>query len=279
MGFESPIAGQYNNGMEILNNLPEDKYLEIDDFLAFLGVYEDRKRLGAFERAMKKFRAKVVVEAGAGLGELAEVLLRTLQPEKLYLIEDNRPAYEYLKRRFGGRSDVEVVKGLIEEWEAPRNVDLLVQEFYGPLLYDESLEALSRLKFTPQEVFPNRGFLRYQVIDLESLDEPVIDRNIWHIFDNVLVSDLFWYFEDYRPQGTVLEWRYPELLRYDVDLSGLQGDVLILAVEVWHDEKKLCDPASCLNWPFVFTPRLGDRFRLDFSYKDGFTEVFFQWTG
>ena len=44
----------------------------------------------------------MVVEAGAGLGELVEVLLRNLQPEKLYLVEDNRPAYEYLKRRFGG---------------------------------------------------------------------------------------------------------------------------------------------------------------------------------
>ena len=79
--------------------MPEDKYLEIDDFLAFLGVYEDRKRLVAFKRALRKFRARVVVEAGAGLGELAEALLRTLRPEKLYLIEDNRPAYEYLKKK------------------------------------------------------------------------------------------------------------------------------------------------------------------------------------
>ncbi len=265
--------------MQILNHLPEDKYLEIDDFLAFLGVYEDQYRMKAFEEALRNESAKIVVEAGAGLGELSQLILKTLNPQRLYLIEENRPAYEYLKRKFEGDPRVQVVRALIEEWEPPEEVDLLVQEFYGPLLYDESLAALDRLRFKPKRVFPNRGFLKYQVIKLEDLNDPVIDSKIWHTFDNVLISDLFWYFEDYNPQGTVLEWRYPDLIHYEVDLTGLEGDVLVLAVEVWHDDRRLCDPNICSNWPFAFTPRLGDRFKLDFVYDKGLTEVFFEWIG
>jgi len=53
--------------------------------------------------------------------------------------------------------------------------------------------------------------------------------------------------------------------------------VLRFAVEVWHDDRKLCDPVTCPNWPFVYTPRKGDRFRFRFTYHEGVSETLFRW--
>ena len=263
--------------MEILNKLPERKYLEIDDFLAFLGVYEDEGRLSAFKKALSKYKRGVVVEAGAGLGELSEVILKTVRPRKLYLVEENSIAFEILRDKFKDYDNVKVVKSLVEEWEPLEEIDLLVQEFYGPLLYDESLESLNRLKFQPREIFPNRGFLKYQVVSLKDLDEPVITPKIWEKFKGILVSDIFWYFDDYKPHGTVLEWHDRKLKRFDVSIEEEKGDVLVLAVEVWHEDEKLCDPVLCPNWPFVFTPVAGRSFDIDFEYHAGIAEVIFNW--
>ncbi len=264
--------------MEILNKLPEHRYVEVDDFLAFLGVHEDEKRLAAFKKGLSGLsRGGVVVEAGAGVGELSSVILDVIKPCKLYLIEENAIACDVLLERFSEYSNVEVVCSFIEDWEPQEEIDLLVQEFYGPLLYDESLEALNRLKFKPGAIFPNRGFLKYQVIPLESLDEPTVNKRIWEKFGGVLVSDIFWYFEDYKPEGVVLEWYNGKLRHYDVEIDPLKGDVLVFAVEVWHDDHKLCDPILCPNWPFVFTPVMGKSFEFDFVYDEGFTEVVFKW--
>ena len=263
--------------MEILNRLPEEKYVEIDDFLAFLGVHEDVKRLEAFKKNLGIFKGGVVVEAGAGLGELSSAILEVVKPEKLYLVEENPIAYEVLRERFFSLDNVVVVRSLIEEWRPQESIDLLVQEFYGPLLYDESLDALNKLKFKVGKIFPNRGFLKYQVFPLSSLNDPTVNGKIWRKFEGVLISDIFWYFDDYRPCGTVLEWYEGKLRQNKVEIDPSKGDVLLFAVEVWHDDRKLCDPLICPNWPFVFTPVAGKSFSLDFVYQDGFSEVVFRW--
>ncbi len=267
--------------MEILNHLPEDQWLALDGLLAFLAVYEDEGRLAAFRQALSHvpLRGGVVVEAGAGLGRLSRMLLEEIQPQKLYLVEENPRAVHLLSSVFQDDPRVQVVQGLIETFLPPEPVDLLVQEFFGPLLYDESLEALHRLPFRPRQVFPNRGRLTLQVLSLEAFQDPVITPEVWALMEDALVSDLL----DagavpYAPDATVLHWSWEDgLVHHSVDLHGLEGDVLRFAVEVWHDDQKLCDPVRCPNWPFVYTPRKGDRFRFAFTYHEGASETFFRW--
>ncbi len=267
--------------MEILNDLPEDELLALDGFLAFLGVYEDEGRLEAFARGLSRLGVTggVVVEAGAGLGRLSGVILETVRPDRLILVEENPYALSVLHRRFGGRKDVEVVPGLVEDFHPPVTVDLLVQELFGPLLYDESLAALERLRFRPRRIFPDRGFLKAQVVPFESLGEEVLDPATFRELAGALVSDLFPDFEAWEPQRTVLEWRaFQGLRKGEMDLADLPGDVVVFGVEVWDGEEKLCDPVRCPNWPFVFTPRVGDRFDLSFAYLGGLSRTEFRWT-
>ncbi len=268
--------------MEILNDLPEEELLALDGFLAFLGVYEDEGRLEAFARGLFRLgmTGGVVVEAGAGLGRLSEVILEIVQPDRLFLVEENPFALSVLRRRFGLRENVEIVPGLVEDFHPPEAVDLLVQELYGPLLYDESLAALERLPFRPHRIFPDRGFLKAQVVSFETLGEDVLDSATFRELSGALVSDLFPDFEAWGPQKTVLAWRALQgLERREMDLSDLPGDVVVFGVEVWDGEEKLCDPVICPNWPFVFTPRTGNRFDLSFSYLGGLSRTVFRWTG
>ncbi len=267
--------------MEILNQLPEDHWLNLDGLLAFLAVYEDEGRLQAFQQVLKKLdlREGVVVEAGAGLGRLSRVLLEVLKPRTLYLVEENPLAVRHLHTLFGATPGVRVVQGFIESFQPAEPVDLLVQEFFGPLLYDESLAALERLPFTPREVFPNEGRLTVQVIPLSAFQDPVLTPEVWALFQGALVSDLF---DDsvvpYTPQATVLTWSWSGgLQHHEVDLSGLEGEVLRFGVEIRHNGIHLCDPVHCPNWPFVYTPRIGNRFRLSFTYHEGFSETRFRW--
>jgi len=266
--------------MEILNDLPEEEFLALDGFLAFLGVYEDEGRLEAFVRGLSRLgmRGGVVVEAGAGLGRLSEVILEIVQPDRLFLVEENPLALSVLRRRFGSKKNVEIIPGLVENFRPPEKVDLLVQELYGPLLYDESLAALERLPFQPGRIFPDRGFLKVQVVSFEHLDEDVLDLATFRELTGALVSDLFPDFEAWEPQKTVLEWSAMQgLVRKDMDLSGLPGEVVVFGVEVWDGKEKLCDPVVCPNWPFVFTPRKGNRFDLSFAYLGGLSRTVFRW--
>ena len=117
------------------------------------------------------------------------------------------------------------------------------------------------------------------MIPLSAFQDPVLTPEVWALFQGALVSDLF---DDsvvpYTPQATVLTWSWSGgLQHHEVDLSGLEGEVLRFGVEIRHNGIHLCDPVHCPNWPFVYTPRIGNRFRLSFTYHEGFSETRFRW--
>ncbi len=263
--------------MEILNDLPEDRFLDLDAFLSILSIYEDRVRLRRLQRGLRTLVHPhwTVLEAGAGLGRLTTYLARRAQ--RVYAVEENPLACRYLQERFHRHPRVQVLCGLVETVEPPEPVDLLVQELYGPLLYDEALGALEHLRFSPDRVFPNGGRLEYGLLESRALQDPVVQPQILPLLEGALVADLVPEVP-FRPLGTLCTWRWPRGFRCGIaDLSGQEGDLVVLRLVVEHEERPLCRAVECPNWPLVFTYRAGDRFRLHFAYQAATSRVDLEW--
>lgn len=135
--------------MEILNELPEKKGREIDDFLTFMGIYEDKIR----ERALKKLlyqnrnliKDKICVEAGAGFG-IFSIYMAELGAKKVYAVEESKIMFRLLKENVKNYRNIIPVNEKIEEFKPEEKVNFLFHEFYGSMLFDESILSLYRLK-------------------------------------------------------------------------------------------------------------------------------------
>lgn len=264
--------------MEILNDLPDDRFLELDAFLSILSIYEDRTRTRRLQRGLRPLLRPdlVVLEAGAGLGHMTAYLARRVQ--RVYAVEENAPACRYLRHRFRRHPKVQVLCGPVETVEPPEPIDLVFQELYGPLLYDESLAALERLRFRPRAVFPDGGALEYGLLDSRRLKDPVARPDILPLLEGALVADLVPEVPRFRPLGTLCTWHWPEGLQCgEANLAGRAGDLVVLRLVVRHHGRVLCRAVECPNWPLVFTYRAGDRFRLQFVYEDALSRVQLEW--
>ncbi len=263
--------------MEILNDLPEGRFLELDALLSILSIYEDQVRFRRLQRGVRPLLEpdQVVLEAGAGLGRMTAYLARRVR--RVYAVEENALACRYLQQRFRKHPRVRVLCGMVEEVEPPEPVDLLFQELYGPLLYDESLAALERLKFRPRQVFPNGGSLEYGLLDSRRLRDPVARPEILPLLEGALVADLVPEVR-FHPLGTLCTWQWPQGLRCGIaNLKGRAGDLVVLRLVVRHDDRVLCRAVECPNWPLVFTYRAGHRFRLTFRYQEALSRVDLEW--
>jgi hypothetical protein len=262
--------------LEIINSLDRKRLQKLDNFFTYFGMYEDTRRSGAIKRLLRDNRThiegKVCVEAGAGLGDITWMILR-LNPHKLFCVEENPLCCRYLKNMFKNDRRVEVVNSRIEDFRPGRRIDFMFQEFYGPMLLDESLLCLERLKFRPEVLAPNEGYLLYETADLKTLKDPLIDKQILGLLKGALITDLFIGYKFKNPKR-ILKWKFGENMRTDIIIKPkTRNDILVFGMEIWHNNKRQCGTAECENWPYVFTPAKTGKLNLSFIYRDCYSEI------
>ncbi|MCD6082247.1 hypothetical protein J7J56_05105 [candidate division WOR-3 bacterium] len=266
--------------MEIVNDLPEELYLEYDEFLAYVGIYDDKLRIERYKKFIKKLnpRDKVCVEAGAGYGVFAEFMLK-LGADKVYVVERNRFMLNILREKFGNNPRVEIISCDIKEFIPEDDIYLLVHDFYGTMLYDEDLHAVEELKFKPGNVLPDAGRLMVAVVNADDYLDTTVNRKVLEQFKGVLVTDLFVVKNTLVKQlkgVEVLHWHYESGLRGGrLDISNYEGDLLVFWVELVHGGQLLCRAGECFNWPLVWTPRAGDVFEIGFTKRGA--APYFKW--
>lgn len=267
--------------MEILNYYPEKKLSELFDFLGFVSIYEDRERSKAYfkmmEDAREKFRGAVVVEAGAGFGEFTGRAVE-MGAKKAYAVEINRYMHGVLAKKFAGSRSVRVVKKDILDFAPPgRRADILIHDLFGPLMYDESLFALEKLRFDAASVMPNGARVAMALLDSKKFIDPTVTEDVLAELRGALVADLF---EPYagRYPYEVCSWTAEGGLKHsEPDLAGKKGDLLVFCLEIFHDGKFVCSARESTNWPIVWTPRAGDRFELRFKRDGIYCNPRFRW--
>jgi SAM-dependent methyltransferase len=269
--------------MDIINRLPEERYNEVDDLLTFVGIYDDEDRTQAYEAMLRRHRdlieGKVVLEAGCGLGVFSAEMAR-LGARRVYAVEVNPLLHALAAQTVSGHPNVTLVQGDIRSFEPPEQVDLLVHDFFGQMLYDEELYVLEALRFRPARVLPDRALLRYGWARAESFCDGVVTPAVLMKLEGVLVSGLFEDEERYRFYRTAAEWSWPGgLLRQPNDLAGVgqSTDVLYFGLEVLDGEHVVGRSGCSANWTYVFTPRAGDRFSIEFEWNGRFMESVFRW--
>jgi hypothetical protein len=256
--------------MDILNKVSAKRFEEIDSFLAFLSIYEDKEREKAYLRLLSdnaaSIRGAVCVEAGSGLGVMS-AKMATLGARKVYAVEANPELFQLSKERLARFPAVEVVHADIRDFDPPEPVAVLVHEFYGQLLYDEDLNVLSSLKFSPRLVLPDSGALLCGLADSDDWEDEVIDASVVKRFDSVIVSGLFDETDMRAPDIEVVSWSAKAGLSapWKVDLAGRAGDLVYFGIEVRHGKTLVCRSALCDNWSYGWTWRKADRFRLSFA--------------
>ena len=130
-----------------------------------------------------------------------------------------------------------------------------------------------------KSVFPNQARLKMAVLKSEGLIDKVVTREVLNQLRGVLVGDLFTHHEGPYPH-TVCSWSVEQgLVRHDVCLSGEAGDVLVFALEIFHDGDFVCSAIDCTNWSLAWTPRAGDVFELTFKRRGIFCDPHFRWVG
>jgi SAM-dependent methyltransferase len=267
--------------MDIVNRLSPRQFRTYDDLLAFISIYDDRQRLRAYRQLLQAhrqfIRGAVCMEAGCGLGILTSELLR-LGAARVYAVERNRLLFQLARQRLGDNPRVQVVNADVRRFVPPEPIAVLVHDFYGMMLYDEELWVLEELPFRPALVLPNEGCLVAGLTESARVCDRTVTPEVFRMFTGVLVSGLFAE-ESLTGQWEVARWRYGEGLQLrPPDLAGASGDVLFFYLSVRHDGAELCRAGQCSNWPYVWTPRCGDRFVLGFRRRGEYgTEVLFRW--
>jgi len=267
--------------MDIVNRLSPRQFRTYDDLLAFISIYDDRQRLREYRRLLRRhqhrIRGSVCMEAGCGLGILSEELLR-LGARRVYAVERNRLLYRLAQRRLGNHRRVHLLCADVREFVPPEPIDVLVHDFYGMMLYDEELWVLEELPFRPSLVLPDSGFLMAGLTESRLVCDRTVTPEVFHAFAGVLVSGLL-DAEHLQGRWIVAQWRFGEGLRLTPpNLCGEAGDVLFFYLSVRHGEEEICRAGQCSNWAYVWTPRQGDLFLLDFRRRGNYgTEVIFRW--
>lgn len=266
--------------MDIMNQLPAQRFAELDDLLAFISIYDDPRRTAAWRRMLrleqKKISNQVCVDGGCGLG-LFSAELAKLGAAKVYAVEANKALYELAQDRLQRYPRVQVIHEDLAQFKPREKVNVLVHEFFGQLLYDEDLALLSRLRFEPRYFLPDQARLMAGVMNAAPLlDKNLTDQTLKKMRGG-LVSGLF---DDRRLkyQFPVIDWS-PRRFVYQAvcDMASLPGDLLFLGLHVYHQQRLLCQAGPCENWSVVWTPRCGDRFRMDFLPVPRGMQVRFTW--
>lgn len=267
--------------MDIINNLSEVQFRQVDDLLAFISIYDDEKRTTAYLKLLHDnrdlIRNKVCVEAGCGLGIFSAEMAR-LGARKVYAVEQNAILVEMAKNKLSKHPNVEVIPSAIEDFLPPDKVDFLLHELYGQMLYDESLDSLASLKFSPEIVIPDGGVLYCGALEAENYLDKIITKDVIESLDGVLVSGLFAETGN-EFQFPAITWHFNEPFppNHIVDIRDRKGDLLAFGLQIIHRGKPVCRAGDCDNWSLVWTPRTGDRFEIGFTPEVVGEEVAFRW--
>ncbi len=266
--------------MDIMNELPEERFNEVDDLLAFISIYDDEVRTQAYLDMLRKnqdlIRGAVCVEAGCGFGYMAEEMAR-LGAKTVYAVEVNPQLYRIARQRLKPYKNIRVVQSDIRDFSPAEPVNVLVQELFGQLLYDEDLYSLDSLQFKPLHYLPHKAYLSMNVFNSFNYVDETVSPHALHELKGALISGLF---DDEKVtlEYPVLDWTPGKSKRQTiVDLSGFQGDLLCFGLQIEHDRKIICQAGQCSNWSMVWTPRAGDRFELKFKTSRRGTQVYFKW--
>ncbi len=268
--------------MEIINEINEKRRRYVDDFLSFIPIYEDKKREIALKNLLLKNRKfiknKICVEAGAGKGIFSKFMV-LLGAKRVYAVEESFYLYKILKENVKDEKKIIPVNKKIEDFLPDEEIDLLFQEFYGSLLFDESLLALEKIKFKPKRVIPDGGALWCMILKEKEIMEKdkIYEKNWKEILKNVLVSDLFPYIK-FKPHFKIFEWNYgkdfPKFIKFELKRKG---DFLVFSSEIKDKGKSILKTWETDTWSLIYTPINGKKFLFEFNYENAFTEIKFKW--
>jgi len=266
--------------MDILNELPEERFDELDDLLAFISIYDDENRTRAYfkmlEQNRDKIEGKVCLEAGCGFGLISEHLAR-LGAKKVFAVEMNPHLYKIAKQRLASYNNVQVIQSDILDFRPAEKIDVLVHELFGQLLYDEDIYTLDRLRFAPGLVLPEKAVLMGGCLDSAGLVDESVTPQVLHKLNGALVSGLF-DDEDIELMFPVMNWEFSKSTYETIcDISAYTGDVLYFGLQILHEDKVICQAGICSNWSFVWTRRCGDRFNVSFEPGNRGTLSYFKW--
>jgi SAM-dependent methyltransferase len=266
--------------MDIMNELAPERFEEVDDLLAFVSIYDDDNRIKAYKQMLREnqqfINGAVCVEAGCGFGLFAEYMAK-LGAKKVYAVERNPLLFQQAKSRLSQYYNVKVVQCDVRDFEPEEQINILVQELFGQLLYDEDIYVLNNLKFKPDLVLPNQAVLAGGCMDSEELIDETVNESVLKELNGCLVSGLF-DDEDIPLTFPVAPWQMGKAqYSFTKDISSLKGDVLYFGLQILHSDKMLCQAAKCDNWSYVWTPRIGDIFTLEFEPTSRGMDTYFSW--
>lgn len=275
MGF---FKGEF---MDIMNELSPERFEQVDDLLAFVSIYDDDNRTKAYKKMLKEnqhlIRGAVCVEAGCGFGIFSEFLVK-LGARKVYAVERNELLFEQAKARLSRYNNVELVQCDIQDFKPNEKINVLVQELFGQLLYDEDVFALDNLKFSPDVVMPNQAALVGACLNSDDFVDNTVTKKVLKKLDGCLVSGLF---DDEKVSVfySVGLWQMGKpTYSFTKDISSLKGDLLCFGLQIFNDAKMICETGECDNWSFVWTPRSGDIYTLEFVPTERGMNTYFAWT-
>lgn len=266
--------------LEIINNLGRGKAEGLNNFFSYFGMYEDTNRTRAMKKLLRAnsphIKGKVCVEAGAGLGDTSRLILG-LGPKKLFCVEENPLCCKHLKDKFKKDRRIEVVNSKIENFKPKGRINFMFQELYGPMLLDESLLSLERLRFKPDILAPNKGYLLFETVSLKDLDDRLINKQTLGPLNGALITDLFLGYEFKNPKKA-LRWKFGQKTASLIKIKPkTRNEILVFGMEIWHNNKRICGTADCENWPYVFTPVKTGKFALSYIYRDCYSDIRFKW--
>ena len=265
--------------MEVFNTVPEDKLQELEDFLTFIPIYNSKRREIAYRSLLKQFRSQiegqVCCEAGAGRGVFSEYMLE-LGAQKVYAVERSDAMLKVLEAT--AQPNLEIVPGYIEDFETKEAISVLLHEFYGPLVLDETILALQDLSIQPGTILPDGGKLWAMPLSEETIKEKVshYDSSWKNVLNEALISDLFDPIT-FQPTWEVFSWDIHSQEKTFTFKVPEACDYLVLNGEITHQGKSVMKMWWTNNWPLIFTPANGNQFEIRFEYIDGFTDVYFNW--
>ncbi|HHG83280.1 MAG TPA: hypothetical protein ENJ82_00905 [Bacteroidetes bacterium] len=270
--------------MELFNDLPEEREQAVEDFLTFIPIYESKRRFRSLNALLKRnkklIRGKACLEAGAGRG-LFSRSMSELGAEKVIAVERSAALFKVLQSELANVPNAQLHAGDIKEFVPKEQIDLLFHEFYGPLILDETILVLNSLKFEPEVILPDGGRLWAMPISEQQVRDadPYYDPSWKEALSGALISDLLNGIP-FQPTWKVFDWKVGDgpdgHLSYEFQMPE-GADFLALCGEITHQEKHVLNMWWTHNWPVIYTPVEGSRFRLEFDFDGRFTDILFKW--